>query len=233
MGLFDKTQTQTTTQQLDPISRHWLGAARNANQNLFDVAGGPGSFYADAVGLSDIQGLMPGLMNPYMQQVIGGVGSQFDKLRGQATLGANQAATSAGAYGSSRHGVLEAERLGNLDQQQMAQVAGLLSGQYNNAMGQAMGLAQGQQNVNQMRAMEPLMRAQIQQQAMQNYGPLTGDVSQTNTQQGNAFTGLLGLGTTLASTFLNPAGAATSGALNFGAGDAFRNSVAQPLFGSR
>jgi hypothetical protein len=208
MGLFDTTTTSTTTEGFDPNSQDAINRMRAAGRHLAGLLGGSGSMYADAINLGDIQGFMPGLMNPYTQQVIGGLGQQFDDLRKQASLGVGQQATSSGAFGGSRHGILEAERLAALDKAQAQQVGGLLSGQYNQALQQAMGLAQAQQGVAQQRAMEPFLRAQMQQQALSNIGPTGRTVTQSETQGGSTLGGLLGLGTSLASTFLNPAGAA-------------------------
>lgn len=209
MPLFGSNTTRTNTTSYSPEDRNAIARMRAANQGLFDAAGQAGSFYADAPSVADIQGYMPGLMNPYMDRVVGGLGSQYDKLRGQARLAGNAAATSAGAFGGSRHGILEAERLGQLDASQMQQIGSLLHGQYNTDMGRAMGLANQAAQVNQMRAMEPLMRAQMQQQAMSNIGPLSQQQTITEERGGSPITGLLGLGTTLASTFLSPASQAT------------------------
>jgi hypothetical protein len=65
--------------------------------------------------------------DPFQSQVIGGVQSSFDRLRGQASKQAEQEATAAGAFGGSRSGILEAERLRGLDEAEAQQIGQLQS----------------------------------------------------------------------------------------------------------
>ena len=93
-----------------------------------------------------------GLMNPYQQQVLDAVGADYDKQRAQAHTDANQAATAAGAFGGSRHGVMEGARLGELDQGEMSTMAGLRAQGFNDAMSRAgeaanLGLGAGSQDL--------------------------------------------------------------------------------------
>jgi hypothetical protein len=87
-------------------------------------------------------------MDPFQQNVVGGVQSAFDRLRGQASIGAGQEATAAGAFGGSRQAILEAERLRNLDQQEAQQIAGVQS----QGFGQALQAALGQHQMGQQAA---------------------------------------------------------------------------------
>lgn len=75
--------------------------------------------------------------NPYQQNVMDALGSQYDRMRSQASLGANDAATQAGAFGGDRHALMVGERQGELDRGQMSDTAKLLYGGYNDAMGRA------------------------------------------------------------------------------------------------
>lgn len=76
-------------------------------------------------------------MNPYQQNVVDQVGNQYDQLRSQAHLDANDAATKAGAFGGSRHAIMEGARLGQLDQGQAATVAQLQQQGFNDAQARA------------------------------------------------------------------------------------------------
>jgi hypothetical protein len=81
------------------------------------------------------------LMNPYQQNVIGALGTEYDRARNQAALGSNDAATQAGAFGGDRHALMVGERQGALDRSQMSDTANLLHGGFNDAMGRAGQLA--------------------------------------------------------------------------------------------
>lgn len=122
-------------------------------------------------------------MNPYLQNVIGGLRGEFDHLRGQASNATAQQATQAGAFGGSRAAVLEGSRLGELDRAQTSQIGGLLNSGFQNAMGQGLGFAQYQQGLQQQKQMEPLWRQQQAQQMMNNgMGPVGQQSNQV--QQG-------------------------------------------------
>jgi hypothetical protein len=99
-------------------------------------------------------------MDPYQKQVVDATRNEFDQMRGQATVGANQAATQAGAFGGSRHGVMQGTRLGEIDRAQGTTISNLLSGGYQNAMENGVGFAQYQQGLQAQKQMEPLWRQQ-------------------------------------------------------------------------
>lgn len=137
-------------------------------------------------------------MNPYMQNVIGGIRGEFDHLRGQASMGANQDATQGGAFGGSRHALMQGARLGALDRAQTQQVGGLLAGGYQNALTQGTAYAEQQRQLQQQQLQEPLWR---QQQALgftnMGMGPYGQTSTQTQTQPGGSWMGgLLGAGMT-------------------------------------
>ncbi len=119
----------------------WAGAAdQRANQSAqfgqqFQPYAHAGRLGARALG-GDSSAAQQ-FMNPYQQQVLNSVGGDFDRLRSQASMQSNQAATQAGAFGGSRHGVMEGARLGELDSSQASTMAQLRQGGFNDAMGRA------------------------------------------------------------------------------------------------
>lgn len=135
-----------------------FGQGQDAAQNFFGRMNGPNQAGLDPYKQAGAQGAAAAggdpaaiarFMNPYQQQVIDQVGNQYNKMRIGAALDTNDAATRAGAFGGSRHAVMQGERLGQLDQGEAATTAGLLQSGYQNAMGQAnqaagMGLNAGQ-----------------------------------------------------------------------------------------
>jgi hypothetical protein len=139
-------------------------------------------------------------MNPYIQNVVNATGSQFDQLRAQGVMQGNQAATLAGAFGGSRHGVAQGVRMGELDQAQMAQMANLYASGHQNAVQQAIPYFQHQQ-------MLPL---QVQQARM---GILNGAMGPTGPaqQKGSAIGSAIG-GAQVGSAF-GPWGAAIGGGI--------------------
>jgi hypothetical protein len=111
-----------------------LQTGRQFGQDLsrYDDAGRIG---ADA--LSGDDGAVNRLMNPFQDQVIGAMGAEYDRMRGKALMGGNDMATRGGAFGGSRHALMQGERLGAIDRSQMETIAGLLQGGFNDAMGRA------------------------------------------------------------------------------------------------
>jgi hypothetical protein len=84
--------------------------------------------------LSGDQGAIQGMMNPFQNQVIDALGTQYDRQRDKAVMQTNDQATQAGAFGGDRAALLAGERMGALDRGQMSDVANLLSGNYQNVM---------------------------------------------------------------------------------------------------
>lgn len=72
-------------------------------------------------------------MNPYQQQVMQQMNQQFGDLRQQTMNDLNQQATSAGAFGGSRHGVATGQALADLGKTQAQQQAALLQSGYSDA----------------------------------------------------------------------------------------------------
>jgi hypothetical protein len=78
-------------------------------------------------------------LNPYVQGQLDPMRQMFGDMRADEYSGAGQEATGAGAYGGSRHAMLAAKRLGNVDQQQAQYEGGLWNQSYRDAMGAMLG----------------------------------------------------------------------------------------------
>ena len=107
---------------------------------------------AGARALGGDQGAISNLMNPYQSQVLDAVSADYDKQRALAHNQANDAAAQAGAFGGSRHAIMEGARLGELDQGQLSTMAGLRASGYENALAHAgeaanLGLGAGQMDL--------------------------------------------------------------------------------------
>lgn len=152
-----KKQKQTTSTDVDPRTQRMRGqvydaataAANSGAPGLNPMLSGAQGFLTNGVGqgnlglnaLSGDAGAAGQLMNPYQTQVIDALNNQWDKINRQTTAGLNSQATQAGAFGGSRHGVAQGVALANNAQAQNSQIAGLLQGGFENAMGRAGQLA--------------------------------------------------------------------------------------------
>lgn len=93
------------------------------------------------------------LMNPYQQQVVDATNNQWDQNDAMTQNNVNDAATKAGAFGGSRHGVMAGVAQGQNNMNRNAAVSGLLNTGYDNTMNRAgqlagMGFAGAQSNAN-------------------------------------------------------------------------------------
>lgn len=203
-----KGKTQTQTQSLDPASQGHVNRTRQAGVSAYNqILNQPGSFFAGADPRTIAQQIRP-FMNPYTEQVIGGLGNQFDRLRKQATVGTNQDATFSGAFNSARHGVAEGERLSALDRAQAEQVGGFLSNQFNTAMSQGLQHSEYLRALRERQLQEPLFRQQQANPFLSGTLGPTGE-TQTTTTPGNFWGDVAGLGLMGASLFAGgPAAAA-------------------------
>jgi hypothetical protein len=91
-------------------------------------------------------------MNPYQQQVMDQMTRQFGVQNQMTEQQMNDAATRAGAFGGSRHGVATGVALGENARNQAMQTAGLLSQGFEGAMGRAGQVAGLGQNAAQLGA---------------------------------------------------------------------------------
>jgi len=209
----ESTQTTKEQQRLDPASQRFVDAMRQRGQGGADVAlNQPGNFFLGPTGES-IESMIAPFMNPYQQQVIGGVQGQFDQLRGQAMVDANQRATAQGAFGGSRAAVERGSRLGALDLGETQQIGGLLSSGFQNALGQGLAFSEYNRALRERQAQEPLFRQQMAQDLLNSgLGPTGFDFTNSQTQQGSTLGTALGLAGTIGGAMIGgPAGASIGG----------------------
>lgn len=149
-------------QQVAGVSGLTSGAA-GQYQQLGGLAGlGGAAMGGDA-------GAFGQFMNPYLQNVVGQVGQQYDQLRAQAHNDANTQATQAHAFGGDRHAIMEGARLGQLDQGQAATTAGLYNQGFNDSWNRAQQTANfGMGALGQQANLGDYMRNVQQQQLTQN-----------------------------------------------------------------
>lgn len=169
-----KNKTTTTSSAPDAASQGYINQMRQQAQNVGQVATGgapEGGWFTGQITNDQLQGAM----NPYISNVIDATRGEFDHLRAGASMGAGQQATQAGAYGGSRHAVMEGARLGELDRAQASQIAGLHQQGYQNAQQ----WAGQQQQLEQQKRMGPLW---AQQQALQAQNMGMGPVGMQGTQ---------------------------------------------------
>lgn len=179
-------QRTVTTQQLDPASQRYLDAQRMAAQDAANVASGLNPFQGPQT--QSVADQAAAFMNPYQDQVINAVGSQFDKLRTQAANSASAMATRASAFGGSRHGVAQGVRMANLDQQQMGIVSGLMNSGYQNALQQGTQYAEHQRQLAEQARMAPLWQQQNRMNfltgGMGPYGQQTTEIAPRGSRVG-------------------------------------------------
>lgn len=113
------------------------------------------------------------LWNPFQQGVVDQIKGQYGDLNAAAQTGIQSAATQAGAYGGSRHGVASGIASGEIAKGLGQQIAGVQQQGYNDMMGRAAGLAGLGQNA--------------MGQAQQNLGYQSGLTGQQAGLQGQLF----------------------------------------------
>jgi len=206
MGKGGSRTVQTTAP--DAASQGYIDRMRRAATGAAGVATGGGPYFTGPQTQS-IQDQVSPFMNPYISNVVDATRGEFDFLRNQASVDANQQATQAGAFGGSRHGVAEGTRLGALDRAQTSQIADLLSGGYNNALSMGTDYAERQRQLREQQMQEPLWR---QNQALQFYNMGMGPVGQSVSQPKGSALGSAAGGAMAGSAF-GPWGTAIGGGL--------------------
>lgn len=216
-----KDKTQTTTQRLDPASERYVGSLRAAGREAVDYLDnfeGPIFLGPDERSITDQ--IQP-FLDPYIQRVIGGLGDHYNRLRRGARRNVSQETTAAGVNPatSSRAGIAEGVRLGEIDRAEGAQVAGLLSSGFRNALTTGLQHSEYQRALRERLLQEGIHRRQLRQ------GFLTGSLGPTgmtseSIQPGNFWGDALGVGLTgLAFLAGGPGGAAgVQGLLSRGGG---------------
>lgn len=215
-----KDRRQTSTQTLDPGSQAYVDQIRRFSQGAASdtMGGGPLVIGPDGRPLSE---LIAPFLNPYQDQVIGGVRAEADRQRGMARRGVTDMAIRAGAQGGSRHGVAEGIRLGEIDRNELQTVGGLMSQGFQNALGQGLQYSEYQRALREQLAREPLLRRQFAQQFYTGgLGPV--GQTQTQTQEGSLVGDIAGLGLIGAGLFTGNPTAAGAGASVAGGGSGFQ-----------
>jgi len=208
----ESTQEVVTEQGLDPQSQAYVDQMRQHARGGAGVAlNTPGNFFLGPDTRS-IQDQIAPFLNPYMDQVIGGVRDEFDNLRGQAQVGVNQGATAAGAFGGSRQGVAQGTRLGEIDRAQTSQIGGLLSSGFQNALTQGLQFSEYQRALRERQAQEPLFRQQQAQQMLNlGLGPTGFTNTNTQTHRGSTLGTITGLAGTVGGAIIGGPGGAAVG----------------------
>jgi hypothetical protein len=83
------------------------------------------------------QGNVSQFMDPYQQQVIGGVQQDFDRQRAMANNQAADMATKGGFFGGSREAILRSQAMDDVNRNETSTLAGLRSQGYGDAMNRA------------------------------------------------------------------------------------------------
>jgi hypothetical protein len=229
-----KNQTQTQTTTLDPATMAYLSRYRAAASTAYNNAGtnpalqqyqGLASDLTGNLGFASQTGLggIGGYMDPYQQDVVGGVQSDFNRQRALANAQAAGMATAQGAFGGSREAVLRANALNDVNQNEASTLANLRYSGFNDAaarlqadraMAGNLGLAgfQGLANVGGMQNAQQLGLLQAMQAGLQ---PGTTASTMVQPLNRNPIAGALGGAALGVGMFGGGAPAAASGLMNF------------------
>ena len=150
-------QTVTSSQSLDPQTQAWISQVFGAAQGAAGrPAPGVDGLTTQAIGgfqnqqragnlglgaLAGDEGAMSRLMNPYQSQVIDRVLADQGRVNALTQNSVNDAATSAGAFGGSRHGIASGVALGEANRATGDRLADLHRSGFGDMMGRATQLA--------------------------------------------------------------------------------------------
>lgn len=236
----------SVTPGINPYSQMGANQLRNFGQfnpALNQAMGGYQGLYN--LGFNSEGGLnTQAFMNPYEQQVIGGMQGDFDRQRGLAARQSGDLATQAGSFGGSRSAVLQGEMGRDINMNEAQQLANLRASGFQNAQGMAANLGltglqgiaglgqfgkglEGQQiqgllgygdyarRVQQQQMLDPYMRAQMAQGLLGGGMQFPGGTQTQTTQSDmNPFSAMLG-GAATGGSIGGPWGAAIGGGLGF------------------
>lgn len=194
-----KDKRTTTTTRLDPKSQAYVDRMRSLARTAANTLQATGPLTTGPQTMS-IEDQAAQFFNPYQSNVIDALSAEYDVARARAMTDANQAATAAGAFGGTRHGVMAGARLGELDRAELSQIGSLLHTGYENALSRGLAYTEHQRQLREQQMREPLLRYQSILNMM-NLGMGPTSSTTTNVQHGNALRDALGLGLTAASFF--------------------------------
>ena len=200
------SNTQSGGYNIDQGSQDYINYTRGLGRQGADAALGQGGSYFAGADQRSIGDQAQEFFNPYQDNVIQGVRDQAQYQRGLAETDVNAAATSAGAFGGSRHAVETASRKGAIDRNASAQIGGIQHQGYQTALSGALQHNEYRRALQERQLQEPLFRhGQALDFANRGYGGPTGQTtfgSGSNEQHGTggsaigqaigAFTGLYG-----------------------------------------
>src|SRR5688572_7698288 len=138
-GIGTSKSTQTATTTLDAPTQAALDNYRQTSQNnygSFQKLGMPGGQAMNSLGFASQRGLdgVDAYMNPYQDEVIGGVNSDFDRQRAQSRLAADDEAAKAGAFGGDRAAVYKGVLERGVNQNEADVVSRLRAGGWQDAV---------------------------------------------------------------------------------------------------
>jgi hypothetical protein len=152
-GSRESHNTQTAIDQTtqNRMAQIWSAAQAAGSQGPSPLLGGAADYNtglqnAGAQGVAALSGdrdAVARLMDPYQGQVIDAANVAFDRSNALAQNAVNSRAVQAGAFGGSRHGITAGVAMGENERARNSQIASLLSGGFESAMGRAQQLAQG------------------------------------------------------------------------------------------
>lgn len=228
MGLKGGSTTQTMTP--DEGTQNWVKQYRttlgnvadsyfqnnpNASQSIYD---NPNFQQGEGILQRAGQGDVSQFMNPFENNVVQGVQSDFDRQRAGAVMQAGDAATKAGAFGGSRSAVLQNLGQRDINQSEANTLAQLRYSGYQGAQQYAQQAGGNLANLGM--GSNAQSYAQLQQMlAAQQSGEQGGGYSTTTQQQGSLLGTLAGLAGVGAS-FIPGVGGAVGKAANLGMGGA-------------
>lgn len=150
IGKSGNRQSTKSDTNIDPITQQrmqemWQSAQNAGNAGPSPLVTGATDYNSGAMktgmnGLNAMGGdpnAVASFMNPYQKNVIDQMNQQFGQMNQQTMMGVNDAATRAGAFGGSRHGVATGTALAENARTQSGQVAGLLNSGFSDAMQRA------------------------------------------------------------------------------------------------
>lgn len=204
-------QTTATVPRMNPADQAYIRRMREHAMGAGQALAGP---LTTGPLTQTPEQMAAAFMNPFEQQVIGGMRGQFDAARARALADARMQATLAGAFGGSRDDVFAATRLGELDRTEASQIGDLLFRGYDQAMTRGLEFAEHQRRLEQERMQEPMMRHRFQQEAMQQgMGPMLPETHVQQRQRPNWLGTALGIAQIAAPILFPGAGLGISAAL--------------------
>lgn len=260
-------QTTEVTNALDPQTQAFIEAFRRQAQgglgtgaigdaqNAFNSLINPNAAQSGALRAGQgLLGFLPqagqGLdisqfFNPFQDEVIGGLQSDFDRQRGLVDRSARDAATAAGAFGGSREAILRSEGARNVGDIEARTLADVRRGGFSEATRNALGfrgqnvglglagLGQLNQSAQLSKFLEQARAAGISnipgllsQLFSTGFTPGSTTATQTTEMPSDLFGNLLGTGATIGGLLLaGPAGAAVGSQF----GNAFTSGGSQAL----